>query len=275
MKVAVLISVSGRIEEALECISGVYRQSDSLAGEGKYSIDIFLNDDTGEEGFSEMVAARFPDVRTVRSQERLFSCRGLRLAWQEAAVRDYDFYLWLDPCLSLCEGAFGTLLENSNFLRHEAIIAGSVSLADGGLIHGGRTRSGKLIQPDAVIPVPCTFFDGNLVLVPRHAFNVLGPVDAEFQQELGFWDYGIRAVRAGISRVISPGILATSTQAPGIPAWQDSSLSFKERYRSLRSPEGRPFGQQFTYDIRSRGLLFAIWGFIKLNLRTIFALKRK
>ena len=131
MKVAVLISVSGRIEEAMECLSGVYRQSDSLAGEGKYTIDIFLDDDTGGDGLSEMVAARFPDVRIVRSPERLSACRGLRQAWLEASGEDYDFYLWLDPALSLTEGAFGILLENSNFLRHEAIIAGSVSLADG------------------------------------------------------------------------------------------------------------------------------------------------
>ena len=149
-----------------------------------------------------------------------------------------------------------------------------MGLADGTLVYGGRTRSGKLIVPDATIPVPCQFFDGSLVLVPRHAFKVIGTVDVEFQQVLGTWDYGVRAGKAGISRVIAPGILATCDKAPGKPVWQDASYSLAERYRALRSPEGRPFSQKFTYDLRRRGLGFAIWGFIMINLRTIFARKR-
>ncbi len=275
MKVAVLISVCDRRDEALECLSGVYRQIDSLAGEGRYAVDVWLNDDASSDGLSEAVALQFPQVRVVASPQRLYANRGLRLAWETAsAAEDYDFYLWLDSGIRLREGTFYSLLENSGFLRHEAIVCGTVEAADGRLLFGGRARSGRIINPDSTIPVPCRTFDGALVLVPRHAFRVLGPVDQEFQQELGAWDYGIRAAKAGINRVVAPGIPAVSESTPGIPAWKDSSLSLKERFRALGSPGGRPFGQQFTYDLRSRGLLWALWGFLKLNLQTVFA-KRK
>lgn len=274
MKVAVLISVSGGVEEAIGCISGVYRQADSIAGEGKYSVDIFLNDDSCSETLSEAVVSRFPDVRTVRSEGRQYPNRGLRLAWLEAAKGDYDFYLWTVPSISLSESAFVVLLENSGFLSHEAIIAGTVASADGTLVYGGRSRSGKLIPPDDTIPVPCQTFDGSLVLVPRHAFNALGTVDVEFTQVFGAWDYGVRAGKEGIHRVIAPGILATCDSTPGLPEWRDASLSISERYKALRSPEGRPFRQKFTYDLRRRGLPFAVGSFIMINLRTVFAHKK-
>jgi len=275
MRIAILLSVFNRKDKTLECLTNVYRQIDSLASQGEYSFDIYLNDDMSTDGLSEAVKEKFPSVNIIRSEQEQFQYRGLRMAWLQAAKNDYDFYLWLDYDLNLNEGAFAELLENSNFLRHKALIVGSVNSIEGKLMYGGRSKSGKLIAPDPTIPIPCYTFDGDLLLVPKYAFDLLGTVDEEYQQSLADYDYGSRAVKAGINRVIAPGILATCDRVLGLPVWQDKSYSLSERYKYLQSPKGRPLKQQFIYDLRSRGIAVAIWNFLKINFLTLFPKKRK
>ncbi len=270
MNVAVLLSVYNRKDSTLNCLSLCYGQIEMFKASGKYKFDIYLTEDGCTDGTAEAVAVQFPEVNIIHGDGNLFWNKGMCAAWNEAAARGYDFYLWINDDTMLHHGAFMTLLENSASLGHRAIVVGTACDSDGKLSYGGRTRSGKIIRPDDIIPVACDIFNGNLVLVPNYVYKRLGTMDPKYSHSFGDYDYGIRAMKAGITEVVAPGILATCNRNPGIPKWRDPSLSLKERYSALMSPKGRPFDEQFLYDRRCCGVIMAVFHFFSLNLKVLF-----
>lgn len=265
--VAILMTVFNHREKALRCLETVFSQADGLSD--RYTVTVYLNDDGSTDGLYEAVAERFPTVRLTRSND-LYWCRGLRRAWAEASADHPDFYLWLDFDTILHDGSLFALLDNSTFLRHKAIVAGSINGPEGRLMYGGRTRGKRLIAPDSTIPVPCDMFDGNLVLVPRDVYEKLGFIDERYRQSLGDYDYGIRASNAGIARVIAPGVLADCQRRLLVPEWQDHNRTLRQRMQSLNSPKGRPYVENFTFDLRCTGFFRAVWNAVVTTFQVLF-----
>ena len=274
MKVAVLLAVHNRKDKTLLCLKGCYGQIDSLKVENRYEFRVYMTDDASTDGTSEAVLAMFPDVHIVKGDGHLYWNRGMCAAWEAAAEWAPDFYIWLNDDTFLSQGAFSVLLENSSYLKHKAIVVGTATDSAGNYSYGGRTRSGKIVPPDKVIPVACDIFNGNLVLVPKSVFEAIGTMDPFYTHGFGDYDYGVRAERAGIDSVVAPGILASCDRNPGIPVWRDGAYSLKQRYASVTGPKGRPFREQFIYDVRSEGWLMAIMHFVTLNLRVIFPARK-
>ena len=270
MEVAVLLTVRNRREKTLRCLDEVFRQADLLRGEGDYVLTVYQVDDVSTDATSEAVRERYPQVRLLSGDGSLYWNQGMRLAWETAAADDPDFYCWLNDDTLLREGALSVLLETSLFLRHKAIVVGTAMGADGALSYGGRTRSNKVVEPDPVIPVPCWTFNGNLVLVPRAVWKVLGNLEPLYRHSFGDYDYGVRALKAGVARVVAPGVLADCPRNPGVEPWRSSAYSLRERYAFLFSPKGRPPREQFRYDCRSMGFFRAVGHFVSLNLKVLF-----
>lgn len=201
-KVAIIITIKEGDDGSTGCLEECQRQVDAIAAEGKYSFSIFLNDE-GEGGFA--------------------------VAWEKADKGGADFFLWIDHDLNLSEGAIACLLENSEFLRHKAVITGTVTRPDKSLVFGGRTRRGRLLEPDPVIPVPCHLFDMSITLVPGYAFSCLEtPIDF-FRGSLLYYGYGKKVVKAGVARMIAPGILGVTGRNTEIPAWKDPESTLREK----------------------------------------------
>lgn len=270
MEVAILISVFNRKESTLECLSRCFAQIDSFRGAGKYTFSVYLTEDGCTDGTPEAVSERFPDVHIIHGDGSLFWNRGMCAAWNAAAADSPDFYLWLNDDTMMRPGALAVLLENSASLGHRAIVVGTAEGSDGRISYGGRYRSGRLVTPDRIIPVACDLFNGNLVLVPDYVYRRLGTLDPFYTHSFGDFDYGVRALKKDITAVVAPGILADCDRNPGIPRWRDPSVPLRSRYAAIMSPKGRPFGEQFVYDMRSRGLLKAVSHFISLNLKVLF-----
>ncbi|MGP1620927.1 MAG: glycosyltransferase family 2 protein [Candidatus Cryptobacteroides sp.] len=285
-RIAVLISVYNKKEKVLACLEECYRQFDSMIAEGKYRFTIYLHDDNSTDGLREDVKEKFPETNILRTYGKEYINGGRLIAWRAAAKENYDFYLWLDCELNLKENAFSVLLDNSAFVRHKAIIVGSVAGPKDGMgldnispslfktKYGGRNRIFRLIEPDKVLPVVCEIFDGNLVLVPKYAYDIIGMFDPRFPQTFGDYDYALRAKKAGVARLIAPGILATVSTSKPLPVWKNPNVSLKERYKALDNPAGRPLKAQFNYDLRSNGLFFAIMHFFKTNIVVLFAVQK-
>ncbi len=201
-KVAIIISIMEGDGGSAGCLEECQRQVDAVAAGGKYSFFIILND-AGEDGY---VAS-----------------------WEKATKEGADFFLWIDHDLVLSEGAVACLLENSEFLRHKAVITGTVSRADKSLVFGGRTRRGRLLEPDPVIPVPCHLFDMAVALVPGYAFSSLeNPVDF-FRKSLLNYGYGNKTAKAGVARMVAPGILGVTGRIAEIPTWKNPDSTLREK----------------------------------------------
>ncbi|MDD7455461.1 MAG: hypothetical protein PUK70_04290 [Bacteroidales bacterium] len=205
MKVAIIITAKNESDNADTCLEDCQRQIDSLASDEKYSFSIFMN-----------------------TQGSI----GIESTWVHASKEQFEFYIFIDSSLSLIENAIAIFLENSEFLRHKAIIVGSVA-RKGERIFGGRTRRGRLIEPDPVIPVPCRLFDLNLVFIPAYAFSKVANPSDIFHRSILDYGYGERAAKADIARVLAPGILAETVMQAEVPDWKNYELSFWRRSSSF------------------------------------------
>lgn len=275
VRIAILLSAYNRKDKTLACLESCQAQIESMKPDRNHEFSIYLTEDACTDGTPEAVSERFPSVHIIHGTGHLFWNRGMCAAWSMAAEEDPDFYLWINDDIVLKDGAFAVMLEISAALGNKAVVVGTAEGSHGELTYGGRTRKGRIIPPDATIPVGCDIFNGNLVLVPRYVYRRLGTMDPVYSHGFGDYDYGVRAWKAGIDSVIAPGILAVCDRNRGLPQWRDASYSLKERYRFLMQPKGRPFREQFIYDLRSEGCIRAVAHFITLNLRVLFPLRRQ
>ncbi len=206
LKVAVIITVVDPADKPPGCLEECQRQIEAIQAGEHYLFSIFMNT-AGEAGMRDI--------------------------WTQASKEGFDFYLWLDSDLRLAENAISIFLENSEFLRHKAIIAGTVKGPDGTLLFGGWSRRGKLLEPDPIIPVPCHLFDNNLVLVPAAALSRIEDPGELLHRSILDYGCGAKAVRAGVPRVIAPGILAETFRVFVIPVWKNPESPLTERLWSL------------------------------------------
>ena len=270
LKVAILLTVFNRREKTLKCLDICYRQIDAMKSEGIYDFHIYMVDDGSSDGTSDAVREIFPQTSIIRGKGGLYWNQGMRLAWDTAVLQSPDFYIWINDDTFLEQNALGTLMETSNFLKHKAIVVGTAEDSEGRLSYGGRTRYGKLVTPDPTIPVPCWTFNGNLVLIPAYVYRILGNLDEHYQHSFGDFNYGARAAAANIVRVVAPGVLCKCSRDTGVPKWRDRNYPLRNRIASLHSPKGRPPKEQFRYDVRSRGFLFALIHGLSVAIKVFF-----
>ena len=217
MNVALLITLTDDGKDgATVCLEECQRQTEALTATGGYSFTTFLNDE-GTAGYQKV--------------------------WEKALETGFDFYLWMDSDLRLKEGAFASFFENSFFLRHKAVIAGTVSDLSGNLLSGGRSRHGRLLEPDPVIPIPCHLYDMALALVPEYAVRHLENPSDIFRPNLFDYGCGAKVAKVGVARVIAPGVLARTGKKPELPAWKNPDRPTSERILSLLRACNREFIQ--------------------------------
>ncbi len=264
------MTVFNRREQTLACLDNCYRQFDSMRGDGKYTFSIWLVDDGSTDGTSEAVRERYPQVHLIRGNGSLFWNQGMRLAWSSAEESKPDFYLWLNDDTLLKEGAIASLMETSEFLKHRSIVVGTTSNAKGELSYGGRTKSNKIVVPDAEIPVPCYTFNGNIVLIPSSVHHVLGNLEERYHHSFGDYDYGVRAAKKGITRAVAAGVLGVCDRNPGTPKWRNAAYPLDERIKYLLGPKGRPPREQFCYDCRDKGVFWAVGHAISILFKVLF-----
>lgn len=79
----------------------------------KYRVDVYLTNDGCTDGTPEAIALQYPKVYIINGDGNLFWNRGMYTAWQEAAKKDYDFYIWLNDDTILLPNALRILLDSS------------------------------------------------------------------------------------------------------------------------------------------------------------------
>lgn len=265
--IAVLLTCYNRKEKTLNCLRSLYA---SMIPEG-YGMAVFLVDDASTDGTGESVAKEFPKVKIIQGNGQLFWNRGMHFAWQTAANdADYDFYLWLNDDVHLMRESISDLLLASE-THPEAIITGTMASEENGKVtYGGFSAQGKLIVPDGRVQA-CDKFHGNLVLIPRSAYKILGNLDPEFPHAIGDFDYALRAKKAGIQRFIGPSVSGYCEEHDHLPLWCLPEVPLKKRLKTLYSPLGNAHPRYFFYfEKRHYGLMTAIKHFLTLHIRAVF-----
>jgi GT2 family glycosyltransferase len=272
--IAVLITCHNRKAKTIACLERLFQQALPPAA----LLKVYLVDDGCTDGTGEAVRSGFPAVRIIKGTGTLFWCRGMRLAWQSAAVGNPEFYLWLNDDTVLDPGALGTLYatwaEQARASRPDTVVVGSCRDPDTAEhTYGGKLRVGGhplILQsiPPGDKPLSCDTFEGNVVLVPHAVFEKVGLLD-NFQHAIGDTDYGYRVRESGCQLIISPGYLACCRRNSSQTSYWHKGPSRWQRWGLLNSRKDLPPRDWLVLARRHGGRLwFAYW--IRPYLRVLF-----
>lgn len=250
-KLTVLLTVHNRKAKTLVCLRNLFRQN-SISD---VQMDVYLTDDGCTDGTPEAIQSEFPQVHIVKGDGSLFWNRGMYEAWREAEKGNYDYYMWLNDDTFLTSDAIFRLYEESKRHNDKAIIVGStISSNSDDITYGGRTKSGKLLSNINTATI-CDTFNGNIVLIPKYAYQIIGKNDPIFLHGIGDFDYGLRATKAGIKNVVAKGIFGICDLHENLPTWCDPKKTFKVRWKNFFSPLGANPYNFFIYKHRHFGLI--------------------
>lgn len=256
--IAVLITVHNRREKTLECLSNLAKQGLPSGTQ----LSIYLTDDGCTDGTSEAVRKEYPYVHIVDGDGSLFWNRGMVAAWNEAAKKEHDFYLWLNDDTFIYDGAIGRLLECSMRHADNAIVVGATcAVGNASEITYGGWRGGKVL-PDVSEEYECETFNGNIVLIPKYVYNILGTNDPRFRHCLGDTDYGLRANEKSIEVWQAKGLMGECDKHEHPTVWMDPSQPFSKRRKNFYSPTGNNPFEFFYFRKKHYGLIPACMTFV-------------
>lgn len=265
--IAVLLTVFNRKEKTLLCLKNLYQQTIPY----EYQMDIYLTNDGCTDGTPEAVKEQYPQVNIINAQGNLYWNRGMHLAWQTAAkTKDYDYYLWINDDTFIYEGAIENLLSTATLHKGKAIITSACedTKTHSYITYGGRKNWQMVIPNGNEAEVDC--INGNIVLVPQYVFHILGNLDYYFTHSKGDFDYGMRAVKAGIE-MYQVGIpLGAYDAHEKLDKWCNPEISFIQRWKMLHRPNGMPPKETFHLENRHFGCLTALKHFFSIYLRVCY-----
>jgi GT2 family glycosyltransferase/glycosyltransferase involved in cell wall biosynthesis len=247
--ISALITCHNRREHTMACLDSLL--ATTIPG---VSIDVHLVDDASDDGTSEAVAKAYPDVEITRGSGELYWGGGMRLAFGRATASCPDYLLWLNDDVILDPDAVNRLLTTyaSRCAERQvlSIIVGAVrDPMTGATTYGGVRRTSRLrrmafaqVTPTDVSQ-PCDTMNGNVVLIPRSVYSIVGNIDERFTHAMGDLDYGLRARSVGCQVSLAPGYVGTCTGNPPADTFRDPALTRRQRLRRAASPKGLPVAE--------------------------------
>lgn len=194
MSVAVLITCHNRVEKTLRCLASLtdsLRYAARLRGDVKAAI--FLVDDGSTDGTSVRVTAEFPAVNVIKGSGKLFWARGMALAWKRAG-NGFDFYLWLNDDVELCEDAIRSLF--ADYQHCQSVVVGACG--EGRTTYAATDQNDVRIEPSGFVQLARGWFNGNVVLIPHEVFRRIGMISEDYSHGRADYDYAERLKGAGI-----------------------------------------------------------------------------
>lgn len=263
--IAVLLTVFNRKDKTLQCLKRLYEQQ-SIED---YQVDVYLTNDGCTDGTPEAVKQQFPQVHIIHASGDLFWNRGMYTAWEEAAKKDYDFYLWLNDDTYTYPYMLKELLCLSEIKQNKAIVIGATESIDHSKpTYGGRNKQKEIPIPNGN-PVEVTYFNGNIVLIPRNVYSRLGNLDYYFTHSKGDFDYGLRAHKANILMMQAGMYLGECDEHTTLDKWCDPDVPFVQRWKMLHRPNGMPPKETFHFEKKHQNLGVALFHYCTVHLRCI------
>ncbi len=264
---AVLLTVHNRRDKTLKCLSILFRQIIPVG----IVLDVFLTDDGSTDGTTEAVLEQFPKVHIIKGDGNLYWNRGMYVAWKAAVdYNDYDFYLWLNDDTYLYDDAIKYMLDTNLAQGRKSIIVGATCSATdpNNTTYGGFVGKTKLQVNGSTQKVLA--FNGNVVLIPKSVYKILGTNDPYFRHSFGDNDYGLRAKKAGISCYLTAKHVGICEEHERMIKCFDSAIPLGKRLKHFYSPLGMNPFEFFHMEKRSNGYPKALWVFMSTHLRVLF-----
>lgn len=254
--IGVLVASHNRCEATVRSLETLAAQQLRLPGQ----LAIMLVDDASTDGTSAVVRRLFPYVNLIEGTGQLYWGGGMRLAQSVLTSRMRpDYLLWLNDDVVLFTDALQRLLDTAA-RRPSALIVGALvdpttrRTSYSGLRRAGRSPLRLSLVPSSETPEEVDTFNGNVVLVPKIAYERIGQIDASFPHMYGDLDYGYRAGQLGLICVVAPGHVGLCDRNDNRSEWRDPSLPRVARLRRLHSVKVMPLKPRLEFLRRHGGI---------------------
>jgi len=238
--------------ESLKCLSSQSIRTDEGS---KYKVHPFIFDDGCTDGSAQAVSELWPDGRVLTGDGSYFWCKGMNVAWTEAAKGDPDYYLLLNDDTMMMPDALERLLSIAPTPESPIIAVGAiVDPVTRAKTYGGTPLNEPKRAPAGSEPVECSLFNANCVLIPREVYRRVGMFYHGYTHAMGDTDYGRSARRRGIKIYETSHPVGTCENNPVTGTWRDRSLKRIERFRKLNSIKGLPYREWWAFCRRNYGL---------------------
>lgn len=265
-KIAVLLTCFNRKDKTIKALESLFESSTAYNNrrENSISLTVFLTNDGCTDGTEEAVRNSFhdKDINIIQADGNAFWAGGMRIAWKEAYKSHelWEYYLLINDDVILTENAFDEMMACEKFaLDHynmKGIYTGFIADKDDYniIIYGAKTYKRKFLsrtydmQPTGE-PQPCKFTNANFMCVNRSVVDRIGLLDNAYRHGGADWDYGMRASKAGIPVLTTPGICGYSkNDHDTIYHERDkvNNLSLRERREFLLKPQ-REYHDAFVF----------------------------
>ena len=263
---AVLMTCHNRRKQTLRCLG-------ALRGQDLPNVDlrVYLTDDGSTDGTGAAISTVDLPIRVVAGGGELYWAAGMAMAERAAMGDDPDLLLWLNDDVTLDPDGLAALMAVHE-QSPEAIVVGTVRDPDtSGMTYGGRNRRGRHPQRFSSVPQAdqiqgANAFNGNVVLIPRSARNIVGPIDGSFAHAYADDDYSLRASKLCVPILCAAGTVGICSPNPAGAA----PTSVRASWNQLQAPKGLPWRSQVRYLRRHGGLLwpaYLAWGYGKAITR--------
>jgi GT2 family glycosyltransferase len=261
-QIAILMTCHNRRDFTLSCLEALNEQ--------KVNFKVYLVDDGSNDGTSEAVSSKYPEIKLIPGDGNLFWVGGMRLAFAEAIKDNCDYYLWLNDDTLLKPKAIENLLEISDRLEakgdRDSIIVGSTQdPVTGKPTYGGAVRSKiwysnkfEFLEPSNSLQ-QCDTMYGNCVLIPRSVVDKVGNLDPIFIHTMGDLDYGLRAKKLGCSIWAAPEFVGTCSKNSVKNSWVDIKLPLHKRLQKAFQIKGFPWKPWYTFAKRHSGMFWFVY----------------
>lgn len=271
---AVLITVFNRKEKTLNCLKNLYGQK--LPNDVK--MFVFLTDDGCTDGTVDAIQKYYPQVNIVKGNGNLYWNRGMYAAWTEAEKKKFDYYLWLNDDTFLFDYAIYRLLHQSKQKEDKSIIVGlTVNSERTQITYGPTDIEGRLMNINIQILghdslIECPSFNGNIVLIPKYVYDIIGKNDPYYHHTLGDIDYGLRAFENGIRSYSYSQPSGICNRNEVTPKWRNPKIPLNKRLKALYMPgwNGHNPKEHARFKKKHFGIMIAVQTFIGLHIQTFF-----
>lgn len=266
--IAVLLTVHNRKEKTLCCLQNLFKQEIP----SDYRIEVYLTDDGCTDGTPEAIKAQFPQINIIKGDGNLFWNRGMYTAWTAAAKnKDYDFYLWLNDDTMIKNQGINQIIQCSNTKHNQAIITGLISsIRDKKITTFGGRKNGIKVEKNGTMQ-SVDIMHGNMVLIPRYVFKIVGFNDPYYNHAYGDHDYSLTAHKRGIQIFTTNDFVGECEIDNKLPKSFDPSITLSKRLQILKTPlaYAKP-NEIFYYEKKHFNILRAILKVINVYIRCFF-----
>lgn len=264
-KIAILMTVHNRKSKTLHCLENIFKLDYH-----NVLLEVYVTDDGCTDGTYEAIKNEYPQVHVLKGDGNLFWNRGMILAWQEASMSDFDYYLWLNDDTFIYSNLINILLKSAFEINNNGIIVGATCIPNTKIFsYGGRLLNGHAIDPNGLIK-DVELANGNILLIPRKVFQVVGMMDSYYRHDKGDSDYSLMVKKHGFRVVQAPVFLGECERHEKIPQWMDPNTSLPKRWKALFSIMGPQPKEVFYFEKKHFGFVRAIKKTLATYIRCLY-----